>query len=258
MNMLRESEQWGTKPSKHPPQPRGSPIHIAYLMFANDRVFNEDIWLKWMEQGKIDGMDFSMYIHAYGLPPRGVSEWKSHRFSEYLVPDQARTVWCGIWDAQMLLLSRALLDTRHTHFVMLSSDSVPVKPMRWMHNRTRKEPLSRFCADDYWRDPWPRAETWMMLRRGDALFYQENRAFAERHLRKDCEEEFAWYFPLRARWDNFADEAPIMKECIMFSNWADGERALNQEGSDHKLLPFLTCSYGRRANAYKWFFVNIL
>ncbi|CAK0888839.1 unnamed protein product [Prorocentrum cordatum] len=218
MRSVRDSAAWGLKPPIR--QMVDDIVKIAFLVFADDRIHNEEIWLHWMEGARKAGLKFSMHIHASGLPPNGTSEWRSDRFKQFLVPEQAPTAWCRTWDAQMLLLTSALRDKEVTHMVTLSSDSVPVKPMTWIYDKTSEQPLSRFCADDFWRDPWPKAELWSMLRREDALFFHENRHFAEKNFRHDCEDQLAWYFPLRARWDNFA-KAPLKRECIMFANWKD-------------------------------------
>jgi hypothetical protein len=229
MNMVRDSAAWGLKkPIRKMTNDR---VNIAFLVFADDRIHNEEIWLHWMEGARAAGLEFSMHIHASGLSPNGTSEWRSERFKEFLVPEQAPAAWCRTWEAQMVLLTSALRDKQVTHMVTLSSDSVPVKPMTWIYDQTWEQPLSRFCVDDSWRDPWPKAEMWSMLRREDALFFHENRRFAERNFRHDCEDELAWYFPLRARWDNFKEQAPLKRECIMFANWKDGRQACREQWS---------------------------
>jgi len=200
-------------------------------MFANDHIDNEDTWAYWLEQASAADLQFSVYVHAYGLPPRGNATWKSESFAPYLVGDQVRTTWCQMWEAQMLLLEKAVADTTNTHFLMVSSDSVPLKPMKFIYSELSSRPRSKFCADDYWRKPWPRAETWSVLRRGDAQFFVENQKFAHNKFRRDCEEEAGWYFPLKARWGNYGNEAAVDKECIMFTNWKDGEKACKEEWS---------------------------
>lgn len=224
---MRDGQEWGMQPVTMPPV-RGAGVKMAFLFFANDGIDNEEIWLHWMDEARNQGLDFKVFIHAYGLPPKGNSQWRSSQFKQHVVQEQARTTWCQMFEAQMLLIEKALEDSSVTHLVMLSSDSVPVKPMAYIYNKTRDDPLSRFCVDDYWRDPWPRAETWSMMRRADAMFFAQNKEFAHKNLRRDCQEETAWYFPLRTRWDNFGVDAAIKKECIMFTNWKDGEKACKE------------------------------
>lgn len=227
MNMVRDSAEWGLKPPYR--KMVNDRVKVAFLVFADDRIHNEEIWLHWMAGARAAGLEFSVHIHASGVPPNGTSEWQSERFRQFLVPEQAPVAWCRTWEAQMLLLTSALRDKEVTHMVTLSSDSVPVKPMTWIYDQTSEQPLSRFCVDDFWRDPWPKAEMWSMLRREDALFFHENKAFAESHFRHDCEDELAWYFPLRVRWDNFKEQAPLKRECIMFANWKDGDQACREQ-----------------------------
>jgi hypothetical protein len=236
MTKLRDGRQWGMRPgSKYSdvmPEP-GKDVKMAFLIFANDRIDNEEIWSHWMQEAQKKDLGFQVLVHAYGLPPRGNSKWQTASFEKYVMSDQARTTWCQMFEAQLLLVERALMDPHVTHLVMLSSDSVPVKPMEYIYNKTQSYPLSRFCVDDFWREPWPRAETWSMLRRADAQFFVENKDFAQNHLKRDCEEETAWYFPLRVRWDNFKDRSAIKRECIMFSNWKDGEKACKEAWAEN-------------------------
>jgi hypothetical protein len=224
---LRDGQEWGMKPVTMPPRP-GADVKMAFIFFANDRIDNEDIWLHWMDEARDQGLDFAVHIHAYGLKKGDISQWRSDRFKKHVSREQARTTWCQMFEAQMLMLEKALEDPSVTHLVTLSSDSVPVKPMAYIYNKTRDDPLSRFCVDDYWRDPWPRAETWSMMRRADAMFFAQNKEFAHKNFRRDCQEETAWYFPLRVRWDNFRADAAVKKECIMFTNWKDGEKACKE------------------------------
>ncbi|CAK0887985.1 unnamed protein product [Prorocentrum cordatum] len=231
MQALQDSEQWAKLPLREQAE-AGQKVKAAFLMFANDRINNEHIWIYWLDQAGKSGLDFSMYIHAYGVAPRGNSTWRrrgSPSLARYLVHQQVRTTWCQMWEAQMLLLEKALADSANTHFLMVSSDSVPVKPLSFIYSELSSKPLSRFCSDDYWRKPWPRAETWSVLWRGDAALFVENKEFSRKHFRRDCEEETAWYFPLLARWGEHGGKAAVDRECIMFSNWKDGEKACKEE-----------------------------
>jgi len=253
MQTLQDSERWAKLPSYEQAE-ANLRVKAAFLMFANDRVNNEGIWLYWLEQARQSGLDFGMYIHAYGLAPQGNSTWKrkgSPSLARYIVHQQVRTTWCQMWEAQMLLLGTALRDSTNTHFLMVSGDSVPVKPLSFIYSELSRRPLSRFCSDDYWRKPWPRAETWSVLRRGDAAFFVENKDFANKHFRRDCEEEAAWYFPLLARWGEHGGKAAVDRECIMFSNWKDGEKACKEEwaqNADRCNCPKLRSSENTPAN----------
>mmetsp|Transcript_99528 Transcript_99528/g.281687 ORF Transcript_99528/g.281687 Transcript_99528/m.281687 type:complete len:425 (-) Transcript_99528:74-1348(-) len=230
MHTVQDSEEWGARAPYEMAAP-GQRVKVAFLMFANDHIDNEDTWAYWLEQASAADLEFSVYVHAYGLPPRGNSTWKSPSFAPYLFQQQVRTTWCQMWEAQMLLLEKAVSDSTITHFLMVSSDSVPVKPMKYIYSELSSRPRSKFCADDYWRKPWPRAETWSVLWRGDAALFVENKEFSRKHFRRDCEEETGWYFPLKARWGNYGQEAAVDKECIMFTNWKDGEKACKEEWS---------------------------
>lgn len=245
MLFIRDSQAWGQLPPVAMPA-KGDHVKVAFLMFANDRVHNEEVWLHWMEQAKGEDIEFMLLIHAYGLPPRGTAEWKSERFSKYLVKDQVRTTWCQMWEAQMLMMEKALTNDHVTHVMMVSSDSVPVKPMSWIHKEISNDPLSRFCVDDYWRTPWPRAETWSLMRRGDVEVFVKNKEWAAKHLRRDCEEELGWYFPLRARWGNWGEKAAVSRECVMFTNWKDGEKACKEAWAEN--ADKCKCKKLRRSN----------
>jgi len=235
MKQIGDSAEWGQAPLADPMDQDavtsldGKEPKVAFLIFANDRMNNEDVWQHWMEQAHAEELPFRLYIHASGLPPQGDAEWKSQRFKQYLVGAQAQTSWCKMWEAQMLMFEKALKDDSHlTHFMILSSDTVPIKPLSYIYKDIKKQPLSRFCVDDYWRSPWPRAETWSLMRKGDVKFFLKHKLYASNHFRRDCEEELAWYFPLRARWSNHGEQAAIARDCVVFTNWKDGEKACKE------------------------------
>ncbi|CAK0854713.1 unnamed protein product [Prorocentrum cordatum] len=125
----------------------------------------------------------------------------------------------------------------------VSDDSIPVKPLHHIYWRLERSPRSRLCTDDDWL--LPRAETWWVLRRGDAeLFYTSRHSEflqtfrdAKTLLPLDCDDENFYYLPLKTRmqkWNN-TYEASFMNKCPMYTDWRTGERAC-KAWADHASL----------------------
>lgn len=125
----------------------------------------------------------------------------------------------------MSMIRRALKDPTVTHLATISADSIPVKPLRYIYQQLAKDPTTRMCADDSWVRPWPRAESWWLMRREDAELFRDNDDLARLRFRSGCTEEQAWYYPLRLRMERWGEKALVRNECPMFSNWADGHKA---------------------------------
>merc|ERR1712032_1706015 len=93
----------------------------------------------------------------------------------------------------------------------------------------------------------PRAETWWLLRRGDAQLFYENRdaAFLQtfRDVKAkmlypvDCDDENFYYLPLKTRMQRWGHkhEATFLNKCIMYTDWIIGEVACKAWG-DHARL----------------------
>jgi len=232
------------QPPEPVPQP-GSKPKVAFLMFVKDKVLNPKIWLQWMRDARRSGLDFSLIIHAAWIHRPGgqydpnefgsyytsdevpiVNDSLQKEFHEYISPQWANTHWCNMWDAEWLLIQQALKDPDVTHIQILSQDAIPLKPMRYIYQALEDDPVTRMCADDYVYRPWPRAESWWIMRRGDAVLFKQHEAQARTFFRTQCSEENAWYYPLRARMERWGREAaPVKDECVMFTDWADGNQS---------------------------------
>mmetsp|Transcript_80684 Transcript_80684/g.218511 ORF Transcript_80684/g.218511 Transcript_80684/m.218511 type:complete len:431 (-) Transcript_80684:57-1349(-) len=239
---------WHIKEShfvQQPPEPLpkpGSKPKVAYLMFVKDRVENPKLWLRWMRDARQSGLDFSLIIHAYGINrPYGryvPSEFPQKEFLQYVSPHWRPSNWCMMWDAEFLVFKEAFQDPNVTHFITLSADTIPVKPMRYIYQALEDDPVTRMCADDYVYKPWPRAETWWAMRRGDAELFIQHEDQAREKFRCECSEEEAWYYPLRARMERWGREAaPVKNECITLTDWADGNQSCKQWADMVKLCP---------------------
>jgi len=129
-------------------------------------------------------------------------------------------------------------DKNVTHIMILSQDSIPLKPMRYMYKALEDDPVTRMCADDFVYKPWPRAETWWVMRRGDAELFKEHESQAREKFRAECSEEEAWYYPLRARMERWGYEAaPVKNECVMLTDWMDGPEHCKLWADMVKLCP---------------------
>ncbi|CAK0830361.1 unnamed protein product [Prorocentrum cordatum] len=225
------------------PVPRpGTRPKVAFLMFVKDTVLNPKLWLQWMRDARSSGLDFRLIIHAAWIHrPNGEydpNQFSQKEFLEYVSPEWSATKWCNMWDAEWLLIQQALKDPDVTHIQILSQDSIPLKPMRYIYQALQDDPVTRMCADDYVYKPWPRAETWWVMRRGDVELFKQHEAQAKTWFRVECSEEEAWYYPLRARMERWGWEAaPVKDECVMFTDWAEGNHSCKAWASLVKQCP---------------------
>jgi len=196
---------------------------MALLMFTKDKVYNEHVWASWLDRARKDNISFAMHIHAYGV--EDPEDWQSKRLKRYLVKEKAYSTWCNMWRPQMLLMKKAFEDPDVSHVMMVSQDSIPVKSMKYIYSQLRADPVTRMCGDDKWRREWPRAESWWLMRREDALLFTEHEGFAHNHFLSHCTEEQAWYYPLRMREERWGNRTQVRNECPMFTNWMDGPKA---------------------------------
>lgn len=220
MKVLKESAWMDFEPRPYKEWTARSP-KLAILMMTKDKVHNEDIWVKFLQRAKHDNLSYKMLIHAYGIDEGNRSQFLSTKLAKYVVKDKEWSSWCNMWKPQMLLLKKALMDENVTHMMMVSQDSIPVKPMRLIYDALLVDPTTRMCADDRWRRDWPRAESWWLMRREDAELFAINEDFAEHNFLAHCTEEQGWYYPLRMRVEKWGNK--LLNECPMFTNWMDGK-----------------------------------
>jgi len=212
---------------------------LALLMFVNDSIANPSVWMSWMDHARQGGLNFTMLIHASGVDDK--NPFKNPEFLPYLVQEKAHTAWCDIWEAEMLLVNRSLMDPDVTHLMVVSHDSVPVKSLRQIHKELRDDPLSRLCQDASWYQP--RAESWWLLRRGDAELFRDHQDIVKGEFVGYCTEEHAWFWPLKMRMMRWGGKAAIVNECPMFTEWKLGVGC--KAWADHADLckcPLLTSS----------------
>lgn len=220
MKVLKESAWMDFKPRPYQEWTARDP-KLAILMMAGKQVHNEDIWVKFLHRAKHDNLSVKMMIHAYGIDAGNRSQFLSTKLARYVVKDKEWSNWCNMWRPQMLLLKLALMDENVTHMMMVSEDSIPVKPLRLIYDALLVDPTTRMCADDRWRRDWPRAESWWLMRREDAELFAINEDFAQKNFLAHCTEEQAWYWPLRMRVEKWGNK--LHNECPMFTNWMDGK-----------------------------------
>lgn len=189
---------------------------LAVLLFVKNRVFNDKLWSAWMQRARREGLNFTVFVHAY----KQKNSSDLNEFEKYLVPERAKTDKCNLWDAQMLLVKRALDDPAVTHLITLSENSIPVKPLAHIYAELIRNPVSRLCGDDEFE--YPRAETWWMLRREDAQMFRDNRKQILDHFKGGCIDEKVWYWVLKLRMEKFGEPASVSKECVVFTDWKMG------------------------------------
>lgn len=217
-----ESNEWV---EARPPEIKQVPPKLAVLMFAKNTLINSDLWLEWLENAKQTGQSYKFLIHAYGINTPG--EFQVPSLRDNVFTHLAPTQWCDIWEVQMELLERALMDSDVTHFAIVSDDSLPLKPLKDIHAELLLEPRTRMCADD----DWNRAETWWLMRRGDAELFRWFRSTIERDFVHGCTEESSWYFPLKLRMERWGARLGVLDSCPMFTYWKHGGDC--KKWSDH-------------------------
>lgn len=202
---------------------RSSNFKLAVLMLAMDRIENKGVWKTWMNRAMREGFAFRLIIH-----PKSTGVFADPEFKPYLVEESAGTSWAQSVDAELVLIRAALQDKDVTHMVMISSDTVPVKPIQYMYAELQASDYSRFCMD--WDTHWmyvrekgrPRAESWWMLRREDAELLERNSAqFVSTFRKGNCDGENTWMYPLALlsySWG--ATRLPLRDECVTLSDWS--------------------------------------
>jgi len=114
----------------------------------------------------------------------------------------------------------ALEDPEVTHVMVVSGDSIPVKSVQRIYSELRNDPYTRMCADDNWKPR--RAETWFLMRRGDAELFRDNADIIKEEFVTGCTEENSWYDPLKLRMEQWGAKSMIRNACPMFTEWKVG------------------------------------
>ncbi|CAK0887731.1 unnamed protein product, partial [Prorocentrum cordatum] len=217
------------------PIPRRPP-KLALLMVVRHAILNARLWSSWLHDAGEQGLRVRILIHT----TLGSAEDFPSELRASLVPERVAVERCNALNATMLLIGRALEDPEVTHMMTVSDDSIPVKPLHYIYWRLDRSPQSRLCTDDSWLIP--RAETWWLLRRGDAELFHASRngeflqTFRDAKV-LDCDDENFFYLPLKMRmeqWGN-APEASLLNKCPMYTDWRTGERAC-KAWADHASL----------------------
>jgi len=206
---------------------------LALMMFTSTRVNNEQVWLNWLRRAQDDGLEVKMMIHSKDLG--NIQDFQSKGLIQYVQRSSVSLEWCNMWGAQMMLMRRALEDPHVSHVMVLSRDSIPVKPLSYIYRELAQDPATRMCADNNWRGKGgtPRAESWWMMRREDAELFTDNSLFARRNFlshAEGCADEQAWYYPLKMR-EETDGRTVVRDECVMFADWADGTKACKDWGA---------------------------
>lgn len=231
-----DQEKFWTELKPTPEQVR--PTKIALLMFVKDRVNNAAVWSSWMEDATSHGLDFKLLIHAWKNHTHKDKKHHKHNdrknktrggfepatFRKYLVPEQARTTWNDIVEAEIMLLRYALRDLDVTHVATISDDTVPVKPLSYIYQELLREPATRMCVDlksGESGDQKTHAETWWLMKRSDAQRFSDHWKLVQQSFVERSTEEKTWLLPLILRYKRWRDESRLLDECVMYTDWAD-------------------------------------
>jgi hypothetical protein len=148
---------------------------MALLMSVKEKetVSNAKMWEAWMNHAKEEGLDFAMHVHA--------KDFNQGLFQRHYVPEWIPTARCDMFDAEMMLMRKALKDPAITHLMMVSANSVPLKNLSFIYSEIERQPATRMCIDyDFrrfggTRTHSPRAESWWLMSRSDAVVFVDTR-----------------------------------------------------------------------------------
>lgn len=210
---------------------RPSSPKVALLMHADDRLANEDVWLKWLNDAARDGVAYRLIISASNVSSS--REFRPAIFRPLVHAKMAETDWCKLLPATIALMKEALRDAKVSHLLLLSHNSIPLKSLKFINEQLEKEPATRMCVDEDWS--WGRAETWWLMRRSDAELFTKYEAEHKQHFWRGCIDEESFYYPLKLRMMRWGDLARIINECVMFTDWRRGLHACKRWG-DHAAL----------------------
>jgi hypothetical protein len=199
---------------------------VAFLMFVKDgaMINNVHMWEAWMKHAREEeGIDFAMHVH--------IKKEYQNTFRKYSVPFWVPTSWCDMFDAEMMLMREALQDPNVTHLMTLSSNSIPLKSLSFIYKEIEQQPATRMCIDHEFkrfgglRKKSPRAESWWLMRRSEALPFINNQdlvrdTFKYRN-KSDCGDENTWALALLLRKSRWKAEVELVDECPMFTDWKD-------------------------------------
>jgi hypothetical protein len=238
---------------------------LALLMFVKEGAIinNAKMWQSWTNHAKEQGLDFTMHIHAKEDYDKAWQAWTHHTKkqggSSAAMQDQAKedhenlilkykyprwtpTSWCDMFDAEIMLMRAALQDPEVTHLMTLSANSVPLKNLSSIYEEIRRQPATRMCLDykhkrfGGQRKHSPRAESWWLMTRSDAMPFIQNQAlvrntFKYTHKLK-CSDENVWALALLLRKNKWKEDMQLVDECPMFTDWKGSCKAWANRAND--------------------------
>merc|ERR1719487_177454 len=184
-----------------------------------------------MKEAQKANLPISLLIHAHGIDKP--SQFIDAEFRDNVLSKKAKSDWGHLWEAEVLLVQQALKDPDVTHLMIVSSDSIPVKPLQFIYNDITQNPRTRMCMDNA-RSP-PRAEAWWLMHRGDAQLFSDNIERVRKVFVPECgppcgcADEDSWWYPLKLRMERWhmTQSDPlklsmVLDSCPMYTNWMIG------------------------------------
>lgn len=104
---------------------------LAFCFLVYDEIVREDIWIKYFE--KISSDKYKIFVNC--KTPNKIN--KSPFFAEKQIPNPVRdTAWgkFSLITAQNALFKEAFKNTDITHFILLSHNTIPIKPFHELYN----------------------------------------------------------------------------------------------------------------------------
>jgi len=228
---LEALSEWVSLPALATPGASKKPPKPAFLMMIYKRMVFQKAWEAFFRHG---GRGTSTFMIHSKQPHPEVSDF----FKPYIMREDVSSSRCHDTQLMISMMRLALGDTNVTHLVIISGDTLPLKPLAWILRDLALDSRSRFCVDTEWR----RAETWFAIDASHAALFVNY----ERQLRKliptsDCEDEDVFYWPLAVR------EESVYDKCVMFTDWS-GTQKFWSKNSDRCRCKDLLASKKKRGS----------
>jgi len=154
---------------------------VAFLFIAEDLIQHEAVWDSFFANAAAG--KFSIYIHRSNYDSNSVTPLS--RWGAVEVP-HIPSAWCAISGVEVGVVLHALADKANSQFVLVSGDSVPLKPFDYIYNHlvVYTGGTSKICYKDFapetgiqWNPMYPmifKHHQWVILSRDHAAKFVQN------------------------------------------------------------------------------------
>lgn len=118
---------------------------VAFLFMMKERLQHEDVWNSFFTDASPDM--YSIYIHQAAHLPRGTGDRHPLKGNGAIAIPRLPEGWCELSGMQAGVFVEALRDPANVQFVLVSSNTVPLKPFSYVYSQlVEKSPeTSKLC-----------------------------------------------------------------------------------------------------------------